>query len=400
MRLTEFGSVGKIPIIQAISISSSVQENESTEGILNEKATGCHTCPYYVMRLKALASGDEPAMKTAMAGCSACMKKKYYHQNSLDRTYGTPAPLNITSICVFLMLHLCSPTSTGVVSDFDISEAAAFLSKCPRSIRNALVSLEEKGYIISTATDETGKRLVVLNGYDKYFAKASSGGRGYIVITDEFVKRLSSIESINSMRLCIREYLAIDDMRIRGYNVDLYNTDSSFRQSASPIRDVRSLLPSYLRPCGIKKAVENCSPLFSTSDEEGIFTFKLEESLFGHDEKIRRTNEAHTILSDEFFEADSIIARSLNYEANILDFNDYIKWIATLPPKERSKIHLTPSDSDMEDLVQMAVQYSVEAVISAVHSVWSSFEHINKHGNIGSYGAKVRNIIQEMQSAA
>ena len=397
MRITEFGSVGKIPFFKATGVK---QNGNGMNAKLDEKASGCFSCPVFVEKTTASASGNQAAYEAAVAKCSACPNRIFGRSKNADeKRYGKAEPVCATAVSLFLLLHLCSPSATGVVSGFSIGEAAEFLGCCSRTVRNCLNLLHSRGYIVSSNGEKRGERIIVINGYDKYFAKASEGGRGYVVVTEGFVHRLSRLDGVNEVRLCTREYLAIDERRIKGAAI-LDPSSGWLRKDVAAFGSVRSVLPSYIRPSAVKKVIFACSSIFNIEElENGAVSFTLEPTLFGPDEKARRQSEAESMIRKDLEAADEAIEKKVNGEIGILGVPEWLRKTAVLPVQELIRMHIMPDDKDLEDLIQMSVSYSVEAVLSAVHAAVraASTKELRKGIN---YGPAVRAALEEMENEA
>jgi hypothetical protein len=204
--LTNTASIGNAVLLSALFLQKNHVEYINKQRI-DELNTGCYTC-------KAFRSGSNICEQCPHKVYETYQEKKYINEKN---RYGERKLLKRNALLLFIYLHFKNPDKNGLVY-FDSEEAAKTLNCNERSIKNNLHLLEENDYIVLNPTGYAGFYKAFLPEYSTYFKKASSGGRGYAVMSSDVFTQLTTMKDINSLRFAIREIIGIHQEIHKPYN--------------------------------------------------------------------------------------------------------------------------------------------------------------------------------------
>lgn len=356
-----FGSIGKTNLVPAIGLSV----NRSSE--IDRKASGCFSCPHYAAMLKGKGSSDH---------CSSCDKKRRTYQNEKSR-YGHKEALTKSELFVFIDLHLYSPSSTGVVSNVSAKDIA---SDCHIAIKTAYVSLnslESKGYICIDKSIR-GSYTLILTDYEKYFAPAGRGGRGYVIFTREFFNQLLSIrDGINAIRYAIRSYINID--------LDAKTNPSHALIHSESVQQALSYLPRYLRPCHIRNFIStSLSTMFSPLKTFGQeIVLRLDPSYYGPTVKENMIGEECNEFRVQLEDVIDALHKHEKGFVSVFHLSDLARSAHVALVRLRANTGnslLTPetlikTDSDfLLSMAQISVEYGHDRVLQSLKQVWMDWK--------------------------
>lgn len=383
MYRANFGSVGKSVIIRAIGLQANFKDNSDK---LDEKASGCFSCPHFLVKEKYKKNSGCEEYESADSACVKCTKKVYISKyvNESNR-YGYSHPLSLCAIKIFLYLHLLSPTSIGVVGGVHVPTIARELKCSEKTVHSCLRNLQEYGYIYYRRDQERGCYLIILLEYQEYFKPAAKGGRGYFILSRQLFEKLIKVNQLNIMRLYIRMYLNIE------LNRQKYPKREPIRKDTKSLAELRNYLPAYLKPCNIIQMISVESDIYNIEIREKI-TFTLGPSLYGADIKKQILKENEERLLIHIFETDNILSERYRCWMPEDAVPTYLMQTVENMVKTKVIAQVAVSEKDIQDMVQMSVQYSFEHVICVLHQIWET----NLVGSLyGKYGAIMRNMIEQ-----
>ena len=356
-----FGSIGKINLIPAIGLAS----NLSSE--IDRKASGCLSCSFYASALKGEKSPDQ---------CATCEKKKTAYQNEKSR-YGFKPSLTKAELLVFMSLHLYNPSPTGIVADVSVANNLAVdCHIAQKTAYEALDNLVSKGYIcLDTST--RGAYTVLIQDYEKYFVPAKKGGRGYVIFTREIFDQFVSMNgTINALRYAVRSYINID--------MDSKNTPEHSLTHSETIRQALSYLPGYLRPCHIRKIVQEYLPdMFKpVKDIVRNIVINLDPAYYGPNIKNNLIEEEIDVFKTQLEEVVESLHSHQKGLVSTLHLSDLAKaaQIGLVHLRaDTDNPHLQPESivktdgSSLLSLAQISLEYSRDRVIQALKRVWQEW---------------------------
>ncbi len=374
-----FASIGKSVLIHAIGI----QDNYKISHELDRKASGCFSCPNLKASLK----------QPTCAKCSACPNRKFKddaYVNEKNR-YGYQPSLSMCSIKLFTYLHFFV-TGSGVIEDLQIREAAEKLHMSSRSIHNSLKYLQQNDYIVYQK-NYPGSYFVVLNQFEDYFKKANEGGRGYLIFSRDFFHDvIAKATTVNELRLSIRMYLNIDEKKYYPIQPYSYLTDSR------KITDICRYFPHYVKPVHVRDMIRKISSVFTVRQDEGAVIYSLNQNYFGELQKNSYKDDCKVLLEEQLSSWNQVLETFFDRKSSITALPDHLVHHVVTAKVQNSKIHFHLSDKDMEDLLQLSVQYGYERMLIHLQTVLKkerSFSSLSGH-----YGEYVRISIEGSLCAA
>ena len=355
-----YASIGKINLIPALGLA----RNMSSE--IDRKASGCLSCPYYAAMLRG---------KSGQNQCATCEKKKTKYQNEKAR-YGYKPPLTKAELFVFLDLHFCSPSATGVVADVSAAHLAEECKIAVKTAYEALHGLESKTYI-HLNTDTRGSYTILVEGYDKYFLPAKEGGRGYVTLTQEIFRQLLSVkDDINAVRYAIRAYIGIDMDASRNPSCELTHGET--------VRQALSYLPGYFRPCHLKKLLTESLPtMLSMVGEFGkSLVIRLDPKFYGKTVKqdiVGREEDffgeyLERILDTLHMKENGIISIRDMSETELLAHTSLVRMKGAMKNSFLKPEDLIKADhTSLLSLAQVSLEYGRDRVLDALKKVWADW---------------------------
>lgn len=383
MRLTRFAAIGRAPIHCAIGLAENYKEISSIQDLNSPE---CLRCEKFLHLVENAHGKDSTYYKEALSVCANCQKRqKTIYINEKNR-YGTRERLNCMSILLFMYLHLCTPSSIGVINGFHIPTAAKFLQCDQKTVHASLKCLQKKKYITYLPDARRGYYIVLISGYMDYFKKASEGGRGYIQISNDLLKQLIDIKKLNTIRLFLRIYFDVDSMHRNNVN-DLIISKA--------MEELRRYLPKYLKPRKIESLLSCSQDLFEIHFGKK-YTFKLNSSYFARIQKKTLYHENEQRLLEHIEEANQYIIKRRDDWISISAIPEYLKKAICRMAAANFYEPIVLTDADKKDLIQMSIQYSYEEVIAALHTIWDTYQF----KDLKLYGALIRTIIEDNNLAA
>lgn len=370
MRVHQFASVGKSALIKAVGITENYINQK-----LDEKSSGCFSCPYYIEKMK-LKEQSEKQQEIIDTFCSKCMHKVYIKEyiNEKNR-HGYAPSLKSNAIEVFLFLHFCAPNEHGVVVDLHIPSVAKHLHCCDKTVHASLRKLERTGYILYTSAGERGYYNVVLLQYEDYFKSSAQGGQGYVTLPLSILDEMIAVKSLNTLRIYIREYINIDYKK----NMEGHDTDTRL------IRDLLRYLPRYCKPHHVKDLVQQENNIYDVSLDDREVTFKLNSRFVGKEIKTDLIAENYKKIDLHIQEINKLIH---SYNDGALDAAELPGWLEKKPNQEVfTPVILLPNE--LNDVANLTWQYAYEIVLSGIHYIHM---HFWRH-EIKNYGALLREVL-------
>lgn len=338
-------NVGIGVLKSALRLQKNYVEYVETKQI-EKLASGCYSCT--------------ACLKDPQA-CECCTKKVYEtiltkkYINEKNR-YGSRHTLKKYGLLLFLYAHFQAPDQMGHTY-IDVDQAAQELGCDKKTIRNNLKLLNRYGYITLGQTPEPGLFQLFIKDYRSYFKKASENGRGYVTIAKEIFAELIGAESINEIRLILRNLL---------FSVENAVNEFKGRPMKRTYRELQRELPHYCTKKGIRKMLEKPAfeKLFEVAHEKKWVEVKVKDA-YAPQLVVER-------LRQECFK---------NVRAHVDKLNKECREKHTYP------LHV--SAADLTDISYIGLRYPIEIILNAI-------DQIQKTMAIGTeikeLGALVRNI--------
>lgn len=254
------------------------------------------------------------------------------------RNYGeTLPPLHAISLLTYLYLHFLCPDKFGLV-DVDTQPMAEVLHCTERTVQNNLRLLSQYGYITCRKGNYPGNHKVFILDYEKMFLPAYKGGKGYLTLSEEFLRELCHIHNINALRFSLRIYMDEILKERKGLTKDKW----SFQEAAT-------LLPSYCGNAKIKNILdqETINHIFTISKEPHFFFLKLSEWADPRKMVSKLKQECSTAVKK--------LIQKINRNAK----------------KNGISFKLYPSD--YEDLEGIALTYRLPLILDAVQQIYDQY---------------------------
>jgi hypothetical protein len=387
-QVDNFANIGKAVLLQSLGLQKNYSEAvESTVEVTDYNTTACASCKYCSIIRSFNPESD--AYKSAADACLSCphrvtatqtIYKKIYH-NERNR-YGYKPMLKSMAIKLLLLFHFCHPDQFGVIDSVSFGECAKILHCNPRTVHNNLEILASYGYI-SYSKNDSKSFSVCLNDYESYYLPASQGGRGYIVMSSQLLTQLLGIGSLMSLRIHLRELVELDNLSIQGHFTALNKTYSEMKRS----------LPSYCKPCVIKSCMKQSAGIFNITCKDKAIRFEIVDRF----DCKRQKSELFDMYMAKF--SDFIAG----FNSNVADANagsliaDKYRTFFDLSGKNfpadmtGSYCLLHISSLELEDLVQLSMQYSYDNVVAALADVYR--DYCLREKTVNNLGALLRTII-------
>lgn len=382
--LDNFANIGKAVLTQALGLqknySEIVEESVSVIDHTNPACANCRNCAL----LKSFNQASD-IYKAAETACNNCpsrtfttknITKKVYHNEKAR--YGYKPRLKSNAIKLLLSLHFFHPDRFGIVTDININELAGLLSCDVKTIKNNLAILEQYGYISYSKTSAHCINLCI-NDLQQYYLPANKGGRGFIVLSFNLLNELLSINSLLSLRIHLRQIMEIDSLNAKG----------PFTAVSKTYKEIKLSLPDYCKPCVIRKAISNNSGIFDISfkDVEKSVRFEINERFNSRMQKTECLN-TYTAMFKEFLIDFNNTVSYINVNNDVC--SKYREFFDQNTPNNSYRL-LTLRELDLEDLAQLALQYSYNLVLKALSDIYKSY--ILKERTINNIGGLLRTVI-------
>ena len=394
--MEQYASIGKLVIKNAIGLQRNRKEIEYVEVTkLDEKASGCFSCPVYSMKQIYKSNPDSPGYIDAeykCANCENCIYKtvteeriKYINEkNRYSSKLGYNTTLKVNGIKLLIVLHMMHPNRFGHIFDLSISELKDILSCDRKTVISNLDALKEYEYIDYVKSGSRGHINVILNGYESYFKPANEGGRGYMVFSEKMVRALLDIKDLTSLRIFLHQLVDTDNHKD--------TTKTVFNKS---YHDLLLCLPRYYKPNTIRKGLSGNldNPIFDIHISDHV-TFKLNPDYNAKQVKEQlisdSKNQIIDYISDLNDKFDSINYKNVNPEDVLSEH--YLR--AKRPPIYQP---FTISTRDYEDLAKMSWQLSLFDILDALDFIYTNY--VLAHTPIDNLPGLVRALIPDIRDS-
>lgn len=286
-----FAQISNKILYQALGLQVNHKITEEVEvEVTDYSCEACKSCKNRIL-VKALnnASGHPEYIK-ATNDCINCVNRivkrekkiitKYINEKN---KYGYRPMLKRISILLLIYIHLNNPDSDGVVYEFSTKEASAVIGCNERTIKNCIKNLEEYNYIIAGKV-RAGVYNIIINDYQNIYLPANKGGRGYYVITEEIFNNLCAVKTLVTLRIYIRELMAMGASELNGYaTID-----------NKKISDIQKYLPKYCKRNVILRELMNNNSDFMNAEyvsDKNTIRFVLDSKYMHHKSKSDYINE-------------------------------------------------------------------------------------------------------------
>ena len=403
--MDSFANIDKAVLLQALGLQKNYTELlEETVDVIDYDSTTCASCKHCAL-IKSFAPGTE-AYDAAVKACADCpnktltsktITKKVYH-NEKNR-YGYKPRLKSNAIKLLLLFHFYHPDRFGIIKDIELEALASDLNCDVKTIKNNLEILAEYGYISYCKTSPHYINLYLCD-YDRYYLPVNKGGRGFIVLSLELLKEILNINNLLSLRIHLREIIEIDTLNAKGPFVAISKT----------YKEMKLSLPDYCKPCTIRQAMGSGSNIFNISyktDAQSI-RFEIKEQFNCKKKKEDCLNQYMLMFKHFMTDFNSTVAyinvnpdnpgkyTEFFYEATGLDKTgsgiNHMEQTSLNRIRDLGEFKLILiRDFELEDLAQLALQYSYDYVIAAFASIYKSY--ILKERKITNLGGLLRTAI-------
>lgn len=383
--LNNFANIGKSVLIQSIGLQKNYTElaQETTE-VIDYSNTECVNCKWNSI-IHNFDSGSD-IYKTAVDTCANCSKKtvtqqtvytKIYH-NEKNR-YGYKPMLKTNAIKLLLLLHFCHPDRFGILKAVNIVSISKLLSCDVKTVRNNLNILAAYNYISFSKCD-TYNYSICLNDYESYYLPANKGGRGFFVMSKELLLQLLTINNLVSLRIHIRELIELDNLSSQGL----------FSAINKSYKDIKQSLPDYCKPSVIKNSLINADNIFQITLKETSVRFEIDEQYNSKLQKDNCYNEYYAQFVSFMNEFNTFVPL-VNTNQNIGD--SYKQFFALPEIPDSNVFHLLAFTTvQLEDLANLALQYSYEHVLDALAVIYQTY--IMKDRAIHNLGGLLQTVIR------
>lgn len=358
----------------------------------------CANCPFHKeMELYHLFPDSAP-YKEAMANCQSCenhlihnvfvtntssLMKKYHNEKN---KYGAGNKLKHTAILLFIAYHMVCTDTYGILHNVSIAELARLLQCSEKTIRYNNDLLCKNDYIYMSKGDYPGTIHICLKEYSSYFDKAKAGkdskggGRGFLTLSKETFFALTKIKSTTQLRIILKVILDSDENK-----VSLLTGTCS-----QSYRDMKRYLPAYCKRGVVKKAMDTLQTVIcniKTGIHEVSFTFNPEYNAKNVKIALKEANRKN--IFDKINNLADVIkdARKLN---TVPQFKD--RYFSMLQQNITTYEPLSLNNDQINNLVDLSVEYSVDLVMSAVADVYCRY--ICHKEKIKNFGALIRETIR------
>jgi len=343
--------------------------------------------------------GAEEAVEILESKCRECPqavftetyteKKKYINEKN---QFGYQETLKSNSLKLLMVYHFLNPNACGLVTDISIKGLAETVGCTVATVRASNKALSDYGYCcVCESGAYDGCISILLPEYKDYHKTAAEGGRGYITMSSDMVRRLLNMDGVNTLRLNLKGILEVDSSSSRS------TEDPELASATATFKKLRGFLPGYCKRNVIIRALEQDSSIFSFSCSDKAVTFSINR-------EFAQKNVRGAMLENEEAEMKSYI-NTLN-QTLFMAGNSYIKGAAPLTDARLSGFRIAAagsytllalSEKDYKDLASMCIQYSRDNVRKAVSAVYN--DYILHGTEIRNFGGIVRITIRAMLSA-
>lgn len=401
MELSNFARIGKGIITKSIGLQENyIEVFEVAESKLDEEKSGCAGCPVCSAKCQMRDLGAGEAVKILESKCTECPqavytetyteKKKYINEKN---QFGYQETLKSNAIKLLLAYHFLNPNAYGLIEDISIKELADLVGCTPATVRSSNLTLSKYGYCcVCESGRYDGCINIILTEYKNYHKTAEEGGRGYITMSSDMMRKILGLQGVNTLRLNLKGILEVDSSSSRS------TEDPELASATATYKKLQGFLPNYCKRNVIIKAMQKNSSIFSFDCNDKSVTFHINR-------EFAQKNMRDAMLVNEEAQMKSYI-ESLN-QTLFMAGKDYVKGADPLADARLADFHIAVtvsyplldlSEKDYKDLASMCVQYNRDMVRKAVITVYN--EYTLHETEIRNFGGIVRTIIRAMLSAA
>lgn len=387
----KFGRLSKQTLIPLIGIAENYSTYEDTcevshVQVITETCMGCNcyaTSPFV--------AGCEHCSST----CKNCpfyqseaqyVSKKIKQYKNEKNYFGNKEKVGKSAIKLWIALHFCSPDDFGLVRGITMSKITKLTGLNTRQVKYALKNLTKKGYISPSACIQNCNSAfdVMIADYQKLYAKAEKGGKGYITLSEDNLAEIMAFKNVNELRMYIRLYLTCDETAVKHNNQ--YQHFSAVKLDVA-----KKWLPSYLTFSNVKSILSELKKYFSVQESEDA---KFSVTFMNTTPGKLLYNEKIEDAKSEVFEYIREINRLVMSKPDSKTLNNMLQLdICCLPKKWKDKmIYIHENSRQVHDLAKLAIEFDLDAVKKAISSIVRNFHFEDKE--IISWGALARNYIQ------
>lgn len=400
MELSNFARIGKGIITKSIGLQENyIEVFEAVESKLDEEKSGCAGCPVCSAKCQMRDLGAGEAVEILESKCRECQqavyketyteKKKYINEKN---QFGYQETLKSNAIKLLLAYHFLQPNAYGLVEDISIKGLAELVGCTPATVRASNLTLSKYGYCyVCESGRYDGCINIILPEYKNYHKTAAEGGRGYITMSSDMMRKILAMKGVNTLRLNLKGILEVDSSSCRS------TEDPELASATATYKKLRGFLPDYCKRNVIIKALQKDSSIFSFDCNDKSVTFNINK-------EFAQKNVRSSMMQNEEAEMKSYIA-NLN-QTLFMAGKKYIQGADPLADARLSSYRIVAasgytllglSEKDYKDLASMCIQYSRDMVQKAIITVYNDY---TVHGTeIRNFGGIVRTIIRAMLSA-
>jgi len=390
--LDNFANIGKAVLIQALGLQKNYVETvENTSSVIDYNTPACSECRQCAI-INSF-SADSDAYAAAASVCNNCPNKtlttettykKIYHNEK--NKYGYKPRLKSNAIKLLLLFHFYHPDRFGIIKNIMLEELASVLNCDIKTIKNNLEILKQYNYISYCKTSPHYITLC-LTDYENYYLSAKQGGRGFFVLSKELLFKLFELDNLLSLRIHLRELIDIDNLNAKG----------PFTAVSKTIKELLQLLPEYCKPCNIRKAINNQEEIFDISfrtndvTHEKIIRFEIKDCFNSRMQKQKCMEQYINMFTEFMYDFNSTVSYVNSNNVIVPKYNEFFD-----APNTDYRL-IVIRDFELEDLAQLALQYSYDMVITAYSQIYKTY--ILNERKIINLGGLVRTAIIAIQQS-
>lgn len=264
----------------------------------------------------------------------------------------------------YLLYHFLSLDERGVIRAVSEKEIAMMLGCTVRTVKNNNVALEKAGLLYHS---HAGKFInIMLTNHMTY---SKDNPTAYLPLAFSQFEELCQIEHVNALRTQLRMILIYDNNEIkRQMKKDTSPSKLSFN-------DFKIFAPKYTHYKGAVSKILKCvGQSFKTILDGNSIFFTLKEGV----------KDGKTIKEEKKEKYAELIDKAIKKAV----------FFANAGQESIDYINSSISKQDRNDFVQLAFEYGVERVMTAVESLVKTSFFSPDAEIIHSYGAKVRTLIR------
>lgn len=355
-------------LLSLIGVEENYKEIVELNGYNREYCSkvGCDTCRF-IQSLEDEQLKNDLINSYCVRNCPNFNRKvSIYRNEKNDYKIKNLLLLSKSKLQQYLYYHsVCD--SFGGVFNLSIKQVSKYLGYTERTIRDNNDFFVDNQLICSSKIDSDCFNLFITS-YKDYFKTKEEYGRGYLDISKEVLIKLLKATNVADIRFTLRKLIEYSKQN-RFY-------ENSYTYIRHTYKELKRILPSYINcPKKINDFIHSSKiNVFSTKFTDSGIEYILKDQFDSH--KIRNRSEKDYrfditghILKQSRMLGWKIVGEPINNVFEVTNLKDYI-----------------------DDFIQMAQQYNLELVLTAIDYL---IEIIFKDGFNGNCGAVVRNKIRD-----